>query len=131
MHGGSAPQVRAAAQVRILMASDLAAKKLVDLMQSEKVDDRVKLAAAKDVLDRANLAGTQNVEIGVTKRDFSDVTADVVMDLDWDGDDPESASPLILPQRPETAPLRHTRCFRAVARPEPETAEGPVTDLPQ
>lgn len=81
MHGGSAPQVRAAAQVRILMASDLAAAKLVDLMQSPTVDDRVKLAAAKDLLDRANLAGTQNVEIGVTKRDFSDVTADVVMDL--------------------------------------------------
>ncbi|MDQ1128297.1 hypothetical protein [Microbacterium sp. SORGH_AS_0888] len=49
------------------------------------------LAAAKDLADRANLAGVQNVEIGITKRDFSDVTADVVMDLDWDGDDPESA----------------------------------------
>lgn len=95
MHGGSAPQVRAAAQVRILMASDLAAKKLVDLMQSPTVDDRVKLSAAKDLLDRANLAGTQNVEIGVTKRDFSDVTADVVMDLDWDGDDSESADIVI------------------------------------
>lgn len=87
LHGGSAPQVRAAAQVRILMASDLAAKKLVDLMQSPTVDDRVKLSAAKDLLDRANLAGTQNVEIGVTKRDFSDVTADVVMDLDMDEED--------------------------------------------
>ena len=87
MHGGSAPQVRAAAQVRILMASDLAAKKLVDLMQSPTVDDRVKLSAAKDLLDRANLAGTQNVEIGVTKRDFSDVTADVVLDLDMGEDD--------------------------------------------
>lgn len=87
MHGGSAPQVRAAAQVRILMASDLAAAKLVDLMQSPTVDDRVKLAAAKDLLDRANLAGTQNVEIGVTQRDFSDVSADVVMDLVDMGDD--------------------------------------------
>lgn len=85
MHGGSAPQVRAAAQVRILMASDTAVAKLVKLLSSK--DERVVLAAAKDLADRANLAGTQNVEIGVTKRDFSDVTADVVMDLDWDEDD--------------------------------------------
>lgn len=85
MHGGSAPQVRAAAQVRILMASDTAVAKLVKLLSSK--DERVVLAAAKDLADRANLAGTQNVEIGVTKRDFSDVTADVVMDLDWDDND--------------------------------------------
>lgn len=85
MHGGSAPQVRAAAQVRILMASDTAVAKLVKLLSSK--DERVVLAAAKDLADRANLAGVQNVEIGITKRDFSDVTADVVMDLDWDEDD--------------------------------------------
>jgi hypothetical protein len=66
------------------MNADAAAAELVRLMSSKKVDDRVKLAAAKDLLDRANLAGTQNIEVGVTKRDFSDVTADVVMDLSWD-----------------------------------------------
>ena len=93
MHGGSAPQVRAAAQVRILMASDTAVAKLVKLLSSK--DERVVLAAAKDLADRANLAGVQNVEIGITKRDFSDVTADVVMDLDWDGDDPEGSDIVI------------------------------------
>lgn len=82
-HGGSAPQVRAAAQVRILMASDLAAKKLVDLMQSEKVDDRVKLAAAKDLLDRANLAGKQALEVTVEQpRSFEDWVGDAVVELD-------------------------------------------------
>lgn len=88
MHGGSAPQVRRAAQVRILMASDLAAKKLVELMTSNKVDDRVKLAAAKDLLDRANLAGTQNVEVGVTQRTFMDFVGDALVDVEEDDDDP-------------------------------------------
>lgn len=91
MHGGSAPQVRRAAQVRILMASDLAAKKMVELMSNPKVDDRVKLAAAKDLLDRANLAGTQNIEVGVTKRTFEDFIGDAIIDVeeDEDGDDYE------------------------------------------
>ncbi|MEV8265642.1 HGGxSTG domain-containing protein [Microbacterium sp. NPDC077057] len=86
MHGGSAPQVRRAAQVRILMASDLAAKKMVELMSNPKVDDRVKLAAAKDLLDRANLAGTQNIEVGVTKRTFEDFVGDALVDAAEDDD---------------------------------------------
>lgn len=93
MHGGSAPQVRAAAQTRILMASDLAAKKLVELMSSAKVDDRVKLAAAKDLLDRANLAGTQNIEVGVTKRSFEDHASEIVFDAIADDDQPALPAP--------------------------------------
>lgn len=100
MHGGSAPQVRAAAQVRILMASDTAVAKLVKLLSSK--DERVVLAAAKDLADRANLAGVQNVEIGITKRDFSDVTADVVMDLDMgEDDDPNVVVAEIVPDDDE------------------------------
>lgn len=87
MHGGAAPQVRRAAQVRILMASDLAAKKMVELMSNPKVDDRVKLAAAKDLLDRANLAGTQNIEVGVTKRTFEDFVGEAIIDVEPDDDD--------------------------------------------
>ncbi|MGN7964910.1 HGGxSTG domain-containing protein [Microbacterium sp. 22179] len=95
MHGGSAPQVRRAAQVRILMASDLAARKMVELMSNPKVDDRVKLAAAKDLLDRANLAGTQNIEVGVTKRTFEDFIGDAIIDVeeDEDGYEPLPAIP--------------------------------------
>lgn len=80
-HGGAAPQVRAAAQVRILMSADAAAAKLIEMIHSKKVADNVKLAAVRDLLDRANLSGTQNIEVGVTKRSFEDVTSDVVMDL--------------------------------------------------
>lgn len=81
IHGGAAPQVRARAQVRILMASDLAAKKLIDMLTSPKVADNIKLAAAKDLLDRANLAGTQNVEIGVTpKKSFEDYAMGAMVD---------------------------------------------------
>lgn len=89
MHGGSAPQVRAAAQTRILMASDLAAKQLVSLMQSPKVADNIKLAAAKDLLDRANVSGTQNVEIGVTKRTYEDVLDEMLVEVPEDVDDDE------------------------------------------
>lgn len=86
-HGGAAPQVRAKAQVRILMASDLAASKLIEMMQSPKVADNIKLAAAKDLLDRANLAGTQNIEVGVTKRTFEDFVGEAIIDVAEDDDE--------------------------------------------
>lgn len=92
-HGGAAPQVRAKAQVRLLMSADAAAAKLIEMIHSKKIDDRTKLLAVKDLLDRANLGGTQSIEVGVTKRSFSDVTADVVMDL-FDVD--EEGEPLAL-----------------------------------
>lgn len=63
MHGGGAPQVRAAAQVRILRASDKAAARLVEMMQDPKVPFAVQLAAARDLLDRANVVGTQQIEL--------------------------------------------------------------------
>lgn len=87
-HGGAAPQVRAAAQVRILMASDMAARKLIELMSSPKVDDRVKLAAARDLLDRANLSGTQAVEVTVEKgKSFEDFVLEASIEIDGDSDD--------------------------------------------
>lgn len=89
-HGGAAPQVRAKAQVRILMASDLAASKLIEMLSSPKVADNIKLAAAKDLLDRANLAGTQNIEVGVTKRTFEDFIGDAIIDVEEDEDGYES-----------------------------------------
>ncbi len=87
IHGGSAPQVRAKAQVRILMASDLAASKLIELLSSPKVADNIKLAAAKDLLDRANLAGTQNIEVGITKRTFEDFIGDALVDFEVSDED--------------------------------------------
>ena len=50
-HGGSAPQVRNAARRRLMEAADPAAARLVELLDSD--DERIRLGAAKDLLDRA------------------------------------------------------------------------------
>lgn len=82
-----------------MMSADAAAAKLIEMIHSKKVDDRTKLLAVKDLLDRANLGGTQNIEVGVTKRSFEGIVADVVMDLDWDGE--EDGVPLAITAVPE------------------------------
>ncbi|MEW2014308.1 MULTISPECIES: hypothetical protein [Microbacterium] len=69
------------------MASDLAASKLIELLSSPKVADNIKLAAAKDLLDRANLSGTQNIEVGITKRTFEDFIGDALVDFEVSGED--------------------------------------------
>jgi len=63
MHGGAAPQVRRAAAVRILMASDLAAARLVAMMQDKSLPAVVQLAAARDLLDRAGLTSKQEIAV--------------------------------------------------------------------
>lgn len=95
MHGGSAPQVRAAAQVRILMASDTAIARLVKLLGSK--DERVVLAAAKDLADRANLAGTQNLEVTVEKgQTFDDVLESLLVDVEEDDDREDDDDPNVI-----------------------------------
>lgn len=85
MHGGAAPQVRRRAQQRILEASDKAAARLVELMQDTKVPYAVQLAAARDLLDRAQLAGRQEIEMGVTVSLLErNIDAALVYDLDDD-----------------------------------------------
>ena len=54
MHGASAPQVREAARRRLLEAADPAAAELVRLAL-DSPDDRVRLAACRDILDRAEV----------------------------------------------------------------------------
>ncbi|QYB02735.1 hypothetical protein I1A62_37000 [Rhodococcus sp. USK10] len=51
-HGGAAPQARRKAAERILLAQDLAAAKLVELMNDPKVPPGVQRMAAADLLDR-------------------------------------------------------------------------------
>ncbi|MGB7235008.1 MAG: hypothetical protein WBD41_03410 [Rhodococcus sp. (in: high G+C Gram-positive bacteria)] len=51
-HGGAAPQARAKAAERILLAQDLAAAKLVELMRDPSVPPGVQRMAAADLLDR-------------------------------------------------------------------------------
>lgn len=59
-HSSAAPQVKAAAQRRLLEAADPAAAKLVELLDSD--NERVALAAARDLLDRAGLGTPAEVE---------------------------------------------------------------------
>ncbi|TFV89591.1 HGGxSTG domain-containing protein [Blastococcus sp. CT_GayMR16] len=65
MHGGAAAQVRRRAAERIALASDPAAAKLIAFMNDESVPHNVRLAAAKDLLDRAQVSGKTTVEIEV------------------------------------------------------------------
>ena len=62
MHGGSAPQVRAAAMRRLLEAADPVAAELVRLATQSK-DERVRLAACRDLLDRVAVASPKQIEI--------------------------------------------------------------------
>lgn len=55
MHGGAAPQVKAAAKIRLLAMVEPAIKVLAAAMRDQKHQPGIALAAARDVLDRAGL----------------------------------------------------------------------------
>lgn len=61
MHGGGSPLVQAKAKQRIMEAADPAAAKMVELMES--LDERISLAAARDLLDRAGFKAPTEVKI--------------------------------------------------------------------
>lgn len=70
------------------MSADAAAAKLIEMIHSRKVDDRTKLMAVKDLLDRANVSGTQNIQIGVEQpRTFEQWIGDALVDFDGPDDD--------------------------------------------
>ena len=68
VHGGSAPQVKAAAMKRLLDAVDPVAGELVKMAMGDKRDS-VKLAAAKDVLDRAGIGEPARSEVTILTDD--------------------------------------------------------------
>lgn len=114
-HGGAAPHVRAKAAVRIMMSADAAAAKLIEMIHSKKVDDRTKLLAVKDLLDRANLSGTQNIEIGVVpKRTFEDFVGDALVDIG--DDDPNVLDADVVEDDEYDEPPVQTRHDRAAFR---------------
>mgnify|MGYP005993608961 CR=1 FL=1 len=65
MHGGSAPQVKAAARVRIERAADRMAKELLGIAADEGTPPAVRLAAICDALDRSGLGAKTAVEVSV------------------------------------------------------------------
>jgi hypothetical protein len=122
LHGGSAPQVRKAAQVRLLMAADGLAGLLVRMAYDDKLPPAVRLQAIRDGLDRAGLAPKSSVSVDVEisdKRSFEDVTADVVMDLDMgdihieDAEVIEDDNTPLVPRNLDDIPPAQTRGDRA------------------
>ena len=77
MHGGSAPQVKQAAQVRLMMAADPAAARLIEIANDKTMPPNVRLAANKEILDRANVVGTQQLNVEVSA--FEERTRKIVV----------------------------------------------------
>src|SRR4051812_1045482 len=65
VHGGAAPQVRRKAAERIANAADIAVLQIVALMEDPNTPSAVKLAAARDLLDRADVIGKTRLEVDV------------------------------------------------------------------
>jgi hypothetical protein len=68
MHGGSAPQVKAAAADRLAAMVDPALTELNRIITSPDVTDAVRLAAIKDVLDRAGYRPTDKHAVDIKGR---------------------------------------------------------------
>lgn len=71
VHGGSAPQVKAAAKRRLEQAADVLVERLLGFALDGKVADPVALAAIRDALDRAGLK--PGVEVGVTVKPYQTI----------------------------------------------------------
>jgi hypothetical protein len=124
MHGGAAPQVRARAQQRILEASDLAAGRLVQLMQDKNVPYAVQLAAARDLLDRAGVVQKQEVVV-VEVQPWLNVMEQILVDvLDDDIEDavivPEPKA-IAQAQQDEEVESRHLERQRNIRKGAPAT----------
>src|SRR5438067_789094 len=63
VHGGSAPQVKAAAQRRLHQAADVLTARLLGFALDQGVPDAIALQAVKDALDRAGLKPGMEVDV--------------------------------------------------------------------
>jgi hypothetical protein len=93
MHGGSAPQVKRAAQVRLDMAADRAAAVMVRIMENENVPTADQIRAAAHVLDRAGLRPGVLVDVSVTHQTWEHVLDSVLVDVDADIEEAEEVGP--------------------------------------
>ena len=71
MHGGSAPQVKAAARERLMALQPLAIQTLHNLLNREEFPT-VQLGAARDVLDRTEGKATETLQISATVNVIND-----------------------------------------------------------
>lgn len=80
-HGGAAPQVRQLAAARIANHADAMAALLIEWANDPNVEVRDRAKIAQDLLDRADVAGTSKVLVGVGEIDpverlFRDLLSD-------------------------------------------------------
>jgi hypothetical protein len=77
--------VRRRAQQRLDEASDIAVVQILNIMRDEKVPANVRLAAARDILDRASVAGAQRVEVSVEKQPWELLMESSIVEVtvDW------------------------------------------------
>lgn len=79
MHGGAAPQVRRRAQQRLDESSDIAVLHILKIMRDESVPANVRLAAAKDVLDRSSIVGKQHLSVEVEVKPWEEHMSEVIV----------------------------------------------------
>ena len=65
VHGGSAPQVKAAAKRRLEQALDAAAQRLLGFAFDEDVRDVIALAAVNGILDRGGLPRSRRLKLAL------------------------------------------------------------------
>lgn len=85
-HGGAAPQVVAKAKQRLMEAAGGAASNIIKMQEDKRIPAAVRLAASKDVLDRAGVTPKQELKVEVTT--FEKIVKEnaVLVDLDDDED---------------------------------------------
>lgn len=79
-HGANLPNVKKNAQMRLLAASDLVAKELVDIALSRKEETPDRIRAANSVLDRAGVDAkqTMTVEVKPWQQSLVDLEAKII-----------------------------------------------------
>ena len=65
VHGGSAPQVKAAAKRRLDQAADALVQKLLKFALDDDAPDNIALAAIRDALDRAGLVAPRTLDVAL------------------------------------------------------------------
>lgn len=105
VHGGSAPQVKRAARERIAAAADDAAAELVSLVMSAE-SESVKLAAIRDLLDRAGYGAKQKIEQDVTVHGDADLDREITALVDKLATRGESGAPVAPDGTTQPGPAR-------------------------
>lgn len=87
MHGSATQAARAKAQERIAGAADVAARHLIDWMNDKRVPYSIRLQAAKDLLDRAQIGTDKKASLTVELKPFEHDVASLIVDVQDDEPD--------------------------------------------